>query len=165
MKCNVIFYNNKADKRVVDKTSYITEYKSLRGNFKDEVNLLNPIFIVESKEVPNCNYCYIEDFKRYYYVNDIKVLRNNIYSISCSVDVLMSYKQYIINSTQYVSRQENMYNELLQDNYVSFKEDYSFTIKEQHLDFLDYANIDTINFNDLTNILVSTTSDSTNYEV
>lgn len=165
MKCNVILYNNNADKRVVDKTSYITTYKSLRGNFKDEVNLLNPIFTIESNVVPQCNYCYIEDFNRYYYIDSIKVIRNNLYYISCRVDVLMSYKVFITNSTQYVSRQENTYNELLVDDYVTFKEDYSFTIKEQHLDFLDYANLDSISYNDLTNILISVTHDSVSFEV
>lgn len=142
MKSNVIFYSNKADKRVVNKSSYITRYDTLRGNFKDEVNLLNPTFIVESKEVPTCNYCYIEDFRRYYYINDIKVIRNNIYSISCSVDVLMSYKQYITNSTQYVSRQENTYNELLVDDKVSFNDDYEFTIYQQNIEELEYGKVD-----------------------
>ena len=139
MKCNVILYNNKADKRVVDKTSYITTFKSLRGNFKDEVDLLNPTFTIESNIVPTCNYCYIEDFNRYYYINNVKVIRNNLYSISCSVDVLMSYKVFITNSTQYVSRQENTYNELLVDKYVSFSEDYEYQVLCSNIDELDYA--------------------------
>lgn len=168
MKCNVIFYQNKADSRVVDKTRYITMYnKILRGNFRDEVDLLKPTFTIESINVPMFNYCYIEDFQRYYFINDIRLIRNNVYSISCSVDVLMTYKEFINTSSQYVSRQENEYNELLQDTYVTFSEDYSFTIKEQHLDFLDYANISDSDsgYNDLTNILLSTTANGTNFEV
>ena len=139
MQSNVILYTNKADKRIVDKASYITRYDVLRGNFRNEVDLLNPTFIVECKSVPTCNYCYIEDFKRYYYINDIKVVRNNIYSISCSVDVLMTYKHYITSSTQYVSRQENTYNELLVDNMVTFEEKYDYEVFSQNIDELDYA--------------------------
>lgn len=158
MKCNVILYNSNADSRVVDKTSYITTYKSLRGNFKDEVDLLNPIFTIESNVVPQCNYCYIEDFNRYYYINSIKVIRNNLYSISCSVDVLMSYKVFITNSTQYVSRQENTYNELLVDKYVSFSEDYEYQVLCSNIDELDYGNIDSSSsgLTDKTNIILCT---------
>lgn len=139
MKCNVILYNNKADKRVVDKTSYITTFKSLRGNFKDEVDLLNPTFTIESNIVPNCNYCYIEDFNRFYYIDSIKVIRNNLYFISCKVDVLMTYRIFITKSTQYVSRQENTYNELLVDNMVTFEEKYEYEVFSQNIDELDYA--------------------------
>ena len=158
MKCNVILYNSNTDNRVVDKTSYITTYKSLRGNFKDEVDLLNPIFTIESNVVPQCNYCYIEDFNRYYYINSIKVIRNNLYSISCSVDVLMSYKVFITNSTQYVSRQENTYNELLVDKYVSFSEDYEYQVLCSNIDELDYGNTDSSSsaLTDKTNIILCT---------
>lgn len=139
MKCNVILYNNKADKRVVDKTSYITTFKSLRGNFKDEVDLLNPTFTIESNIVPNCNYCYIEDFNRFYYIDSIKVIRNNLYFISCKVDVLMTYRIFITKSNQYVSRQENTYNDLLVDNMVTFEEKYDYEVFSQNIDELDYA--------------------------
>lgn len=158
MKCNVILYNNKADKRVVDKTSYITTFKSLRGNFKDEVDLLNPTFTIESNIVPNCNYCYIEDFNRFYYIDSIKVIRNNLYFISCKVDVLMTYRIFITKSTQYVSRQENTYNELLVDKYVSFSEDYEYQVLCSNIDELDYGNIDSSSsaLTDKTNIILCT---------
>ncbi len=167
MKCNVILYNSSADKRVVDKANYITKVSVLRGSFREEINLSSPTFIIEINNIPNCNYCYIDNFNRYYYIDNIKYIKNNIFEVRCSVDVLMTYKYYITNSNQYISRQENEYNDLLVDDMVTFDNDYIYTIKEEHLDFLDYANqnIDEYSFNDLTNIVLSTTSNATNYEV
>ncbi len=167
MKCNVILYNSSADKRVVDKANYITKVSVLEGSFRDEINLSTPTFIIEFNNIPTCNYCYIDNFNRYYYIDNIKHIRSNIFELRCSVDVLMTYKYYITNSTQYVSRQENEYNDLLVDNMVTFENDYTFIIKEEHLDFLDYANqnLDDYSFNDSTNIVLSTTSNATNYEV
>lgn len=166
-KCNVILYSNSADKRVVNKTDYITEYKKLEGYFRDEVSLLTPTFQVECDSVPNCNYCYIDVFNRYYYIKSVRLIRNRLYEFNCSVDVLMTYKSYISDSTQYVSRQENKYNELLVDSYVTFNDDYEFTIKEQHLDFLDYANKDFDNYSmtEKTNIVLSTICNTVSFEV
>lgn len=167
MKSNVIFYSNKADKRVVNKGNYITRLDLKKGNFRNEIDLSNPVFRVQLDYVPTFNYCYIDSFNRYYYITNIKCIINNLYEISCDIDVLMTYKSYILNSTQYVSRQEKEYNEFLIDDMVTFKSDYSFTIYEEHLDFLDYANVDTdvTSVQEMTNILLSVTHDSTSFEV
>lgn len=164
MKSNVIFFTNKADKRVVNKSSYITRVDTMGGNFRDEIDLSYPIFTVKLDYVPNFNYCYIDTLDRYYYITKIRNLYNNLYEITCEIDVLMTYKSQILKSTQYVSRQESTYNEFLIDDMVTFKNDYSFTIYEEHLDFLDYANVEKNSYNDLTNILLSTTSNATNFE-
>ncbi len=167
MRCNVTLYNNSADKRVVDKSNYITKVSVLKGSFREDINLSSPTFIIEINSIPTCNYCYIDKFNRYYYIDSIKHIRSNLFELTCSVDVLMTYKYYITKSTQYVSRQENEYNDLLVDDMVTFDNKYTYTIEEKHLDFLDYANqnLDEYSFNDLTNIVLSTTSNATNYEV
>ena len=80
----------------------------------------------------------------------------------------MTYKSQILKSTQYVSRQESTYNEFLIDDMVTFKNDYAFTIYEEHLDFLDYANVDysLVPLSEgQTNIVISVTEDSINCEV
>lgn len=168
MNSNVIFFTNKADKRVVNKSSYITRVDTLRGNFRNEIDLSYPIFTVKLDYVPNFNYCYIDSFDKYYYITKIKNLYNNLYEITCEIDVLMTYKSQILKSTQYVSRQESTYNEFLIDDMVTFKNDYAFTIYEEHLDFLDYASVDyslTPASEGQTNIVISVTEDSVSFEI
>ena len=53
------------------------------------------------------NYCYISQFNRYYYINDIVASKNGYVTMYLECDVLMSFKSDILNSTQLVTRQKN----------------------------------------------------------
>lgn len=164
----ITLFKNNNNNKVVNKGYKLETYKILNGTFRDEVNILNPTFQIENDEVPDCNYCYIADFRRYYYIDSITCIRTGLYELQCSVDVLYTYKDNILSSEQYVSRQENDYNELLVDGMVTFGNDYTFTYYEKHLDFLDYANIEyslTSPIEGLTNIVISVTEDATNMEI
>ena len=49
-------------------------------------------------------------------MNQITFVRNNLYEISCHVDVLESYKDSILNLNCRIERQSKEYNLLLPDN-------------------------------------------------
>ena len=153
----ITLYKNNNNNKVVNKGYKLETYKVLNGTFRDSVNILNPVFQIENDEVPECNYCYIADFRRYYYIDTITCIRTGLYEIECSVDVLYTYKDSILNSEQYISRQENEYNELLKDDMVTFDSSYDYNIYYQNIDELDYgiATGDVMKDYDRTNILVS----------
>lgn len=69
-------------------------------NLKDATSLDNPTFILEAPTFP-FNYAQWED--RYYFINDVKSVRNNIWEVNCIIDPLATAKSYILASTQYVS--------------------------------------------------------------
>lgn len=52
------------------------------------------------------NYCYIEDFGRYYYITDITCVAEKIWEVSMTCDVLMSFKEEILELDAFVLRQE-----------------------------------------------------------
>lgn len=54
--------------------------------------------------ISNYNYCYISEFGRYYYINDVVLMPGQIAIIKCSVDVLMSFKSEILSSYQTITR-------------------------------------------------------------
>ena len=54
-------------------------------------------------KVPEYNYAYIADFKRYYYVTDW-VFVSGMWRASLTVDVLATYKDQILASTQFIAR-------------------------------------------------------------
>lgn len=69
---------------------------------KSPSSILNPA--IEMKNDPTgYNYCYIADFGRYYFINDI-VFNKGIWTCYCNVDVLGTYKSTIGSASLYVLR-------------------------------------------------------------
>lgn len=60
------------------------------------------------------NYCYIQDFQRYYFITNWTYGSDNCWSASCEVDVLATYADVIRTSPCYIERAEDI--ELLNDN-------------------------------------------------
>ena len=94
---NVTFYNNLSNHNVINKR--LEEINTLSFSFKENSNIINPSLILKNYE--GGNYCYIDELERYYYVKDIDLLGNGLFKINCEIDVLMSYKEDIINSNFY----------------------------------------------------------------
>ena len=75
----------------------------LSGALREESNVINPTFTIRHENPTEFNYLYVTDFGRYYFITEMKSVRTNIWSISCSVDVLMSFQQGILNLNVTVS--------------------------------------------------------------
>lgn len=101
---------NRAETNRVDKTEYITLAGIVRGNMRDESSIVDPVIVFESLDIPNFNYVYIPIFNRYYYVTDITSVRHKLWQISLSVDVLMTYKEAILNCKGFIDRNEYVFN-------------------------------------------------------
>jgi len=104
---NIIFYENvNADDRVVDKTAALeaaTKYEVQNGVLREEVDILDPSFNTTDNVPLGCNYAYIPDFRRWYYVT-IEVIRTGIRRVTMHVDVLMTWKDAIKASEGVVTR-------------------------------------------------------------
>lgn len=87
-------YNNNSNGNVINKN--ITLIKEIDFNLKSDNSILQPILIL--KNYTEGNYCYIEEFNRYYYINDVRVLKGGLFELHLNVDVLMTYKDIIINN-------------------------------------------------------------------
>ena len=98
-------------------------YKNIRPiaekdvKWKSETQITSPTIQLKYDEtLLSSNYCYIEDFGRYYFINDIKLGMGNILEVSCSVDVLMSYADDIANISTIIDRQEYVFSPYFVDN-------------------------------------------------
>ena len=87
-------YNNNSNNNVLNKN--LTLVDSLEFNLKIDNSILQPVLIL--KNYSQGNYCYIKEFKRYYYITDIKLLTGGLYQLQLDVDVLMTYKDVIMNN-------------------------------------------------------------------
>lgn len=81
----------------------LSDSLSLSGALRGESSVINPSFLIEHSNPSGFNYCYISDFDRYYFIDNIISVRTNIWRIDCSVDVLMSYSTEILNLEVIVS--------------------------------------------------------------
>ena len=70
----------------------------------DDTSLMNPTFKLSIASNPiGKNYAYVSDFNRYYFINDISTYQGFWY-ISCTCDVLASFKSEIGAESHYVLR-------------------------------------------------------------
>ena len=86
------FYKNKSDSNVVGKT--LDSLKTVNGTIKSNFDILSPYVEVSFNPI-EYNYCYIPALKRYYFINDYRVIRNALFGISLKIDVLETYKTEI----------------------------------------------------------------------
>lgn len=113
MSITINLMYNASDKNVVSKS--LTTLSSLTGTLKETTSILNPVITFQGSIPTNCNYMYIPDFNRYYFVNDIMSVHNDIFEVSAHVDVLQTYSSGIRNCTGIISRQQSTYNLYLDD--------------------------------------------------
>ena len=106
--------NNSEQNRLNKETKTIM---TVSGVLKEETSIIDPIIKIECElsDVTGCNYISIPVFRRSYFVNDIRSIRNGLVEFSCHVDVLSTYAEQIKNNTGIIKRQENEWNLYLND--------------------------------------------------
>lgn len=103
----IIFYNNQSKNTKLEK-NIGAPVATINCNVKHDCDIISPSVIIESSTPVNCNYCYIEKFKRYYYVENITYLIGKRYRYDLRVDVLMSFKEDIKKCNAYIERTESI---------------------------------------------------------
>lgn len=111
-----IFYKNFSDNRKLSKQLFTI--KSINNAVrKVEKSIFEPtIEVAKDNSLNNCNYLYIEEFDRFYFITDIVDIGGNTYRITTKEDVLETFKNSILNLTCLVERQEFKRNLQIVDN-------------------------------------------------
>lgn len=112
----VKLYRNDSERIRVSKR--LTELGTITGTFRNAVDIIRPIVAVDGPFSNQCNYFYIEEFGRYYFVITPIIPRNGIIELHGEVDVLQSWGPGIRRNSGIVERQEISYNLYLPDNLV-----------------------------------------------
>ena len=108
-------YKNLSEKNVVDKN--ITELATITGTLREDCSVINPVIMIEDTagfDLKFTNYAYIEEFGRFYYINNI-VCKGHLFELNMHVDVLKTHANGIRANEAVISRQQNNYNLYLQD--------------------------------------------------
>lgn len=147
MSFTITMYNCISDNRYVTKT-LTTKGSIINDNFRDEFDVINPIFIIQTDGTnpvtilnANAQYYGEQNFKndifggeinylsivtgnltRYYYILNCSYIQNNLISIECHEDVLMTFKTKIKTCDAIVRRNENAYNLYIKDSKIGVYE-------------------------------------------
>lgn len=92
------------------------EPTQLTGYMLDDTSVVNPSIEIEYTPNTHFNYCYISDLSRYYFIKNITITSNNTMIIDLHCDVLMTYKNELLDHNAIIERQENRYNLYLDDS-------------------------------------------------
>lgn len=101
---NILLYkttnaNNDLNKTISDKVELV-------GALRDASSIIAPSILIQSNPI-GYNYAYIPEFGRYYYIKNITAFRKGAYIVDLKCDVLMSFKEEILNMSGTVSRLTN----------------------------------------------------------
>lgn len=112
---DMILYHNNAEQNRLDKTNFLENVSTLNGYLRDKTSITNPSIIIEMNDFPTFNYVYLPKFNRYYYVTNIISIATNLWQIDMHVDVLMSYRDEILDTECIIERNQYDYNAFLID--------------------------------------------------
>ena len=92
-------------------TKSVTYTQTLQGSLKNESDVVRPeIFVEGLSNIKNINYMRITEFGRVYFVDDITIVRDNLFMIHAHCDVLSSFASQIRNNNAIIKKQEKYFN-------------------------------------------------------
>ena len=90
-------------------TGKLTASYIVSGTLKDSTSIINPTIRFEFVDygIVNCNYAYIPNFFRYYFIRDIVNVSRNLWEVSMHCDVLSSFWSEIKTNSAILNRVES----------------------------------------------------------
>lgn len=130
-------YKMSCEDNRIDKTSFLTYVLEIEGSLRTETSLLNPKIDIQhggKSDFTQFNYAYIEDFNRYYFIDDITSVRTYISRLHLRCDVLMSYVHSIGQLPCIVARTSNeeYVSKDLVDDRIPMKPTFTRTIEYEY---------------------------------
>lgn len=123
---NLTYYNNKSDKRYVDKVIdqiALSEHANpVSVKLLESTSIAHPTFKMKDVDLyMTANYCYVDALHRYYFIDNITLSQGYAF-LECTVDVLMSYKQELRKQNCIIKRQEHNYDMYQNDGELPVKQ-------------------------------------------
>lgn len=116
MSFSIVLMNNKDPYNKISKNPETV--RSVSGTLKEETSIVDPVILIEfAGTLTDCNYAYIEEFSRYYFIKNIESFRTNLWKVELHCDVLKTFSEGILGSPCIVKRSSNRFNMYLNDPY------------------------------------------------
>ena len=104
---NITLYTTADDVRTVNKA--LNTVKVVTATPTEPMNVLTPTLIINyDNNVLSANYVYIPALNRYYYIDNMDLLKGNRLLLTCRVDVLKTYAAALTDCGCIVTRSESI---------------------------------------------------------
>ena len=99
-------------------------FTNIEVQLKDDCSFLSPVIILDNDTYdPAWNYCYIYIWHRFYFLHDAVFQTGEMVEVQLAIDVLATWKSYILQASAYVARSASNYSNLLPDSTWSHTSD------------------------------------------
>jgi len=115
----IVLYETMDNDDVLNKSK--TEQYRFNIQLKSETDIQEPNIKLSDEGLMNfkrCNYCYIEDLQRYYFIRRVENINSQIWSLDLKCDVIETYKNDILNSYA------NVYRGIKKGDYMEISSDF-----------------------------------------
>lgn len=93
----IIFYKTNSPDNSM--TKVLTDGLEIDIFLTSQTNIITPtIPISDFPDIREYNYCHIPELKRYYFIDSVESVNAKIFALSCTCDVLNTYKNDVLNS-------------------------------------------------------------------
>lgn len=112
---DITLYKNQSSDNTLNKT--LNEISVLRDcKIKTSENIININIILKTDiSILDCNYLFISELNKYYFVRNIQVTPQGVYNLSCEIDVLYTYRE-LIKTLNAVCIETSSFDDYLQSN-------------------------------------------------
>lgn len=147
---NLTLYNCTAERIRADKNAYLSDAVNLVGTCRGDCSIIDPVIIIDTtKDVINShNYCYFDQTKRYYFIQNVVAINSKLYELHLHADALMNWRKAMRNSTGYCTRNEFAFNQFYADarnprDVIKEKKIFDATMRTQFSPFVQIAVVTT----------------------
>lgn len=91
----MVLYHTNDQANVINKN--LLKLREVNIILREMVDEKNPVLLVHDETIANANYCYLESFKRYYFIDTIHRFNSHLLQVHLTSDLLMTYKDKIVS--------------------------------------------------------------------
>lgn len=121
-------YDNRSPVNQVNKD--IVQTDVLTGTLREESSVLRPTITIEKSSPIGFNYVYIEEFARFYFIEELTMVRNGLIRLQLKVDPLMSFSAGIKSNKAMIRKSASNFNVLINDGSLRAYQNDLYTYKE-----------------------------------
>lgn len=97
----ITIYNYSGEPNRINKT--LTGGTQMTGTMRNPSEVVTPTVLISADPI-GCNYAYISELHRYYWITDTRIVRNGLYEIQLKSDPLKSFAADIMELPAYCMR-------------------------------------------------------------
>lgn len=90
----IIFSHTDSKPNVINKT--IIQLRTVNIVLREMVDEKRPALLLHDDTVADSNYCYLPDFKRYYFIEQVNRYNAHLVKVVLACDLLMTYKDKLL---------------------------------------------------------------------